>query len=135
MRKGWAAGGRHLALWVSSGLPTQWLDVATESFDPRSVSSWCSWIIRFVRNLRGNGPQGQWSSHPHGELLASLIVQGEVQLQHIHARFPQDSKLAGLKMLLDQSPQLVLGEIPLSGDARHLKIGSGGGDVGVKAGS
>ena len=50
-------GSRHLALSVSSNSPTPRMDVGTESFDPRYVTSWCTSIIRFVSNLKGTGPR------------------------------------------------------------------------------
>ena len=52
-----------------------------------------------------------------------LAIQCEVELQHVHPWFAEESELTSLGMGLDHLPQVGLGDSALAGDTRQLELG------------
>ena len=58
----------------------------------------------------------------HRSLGRAELIEREVELEHVDARFAEDAKQAALGVIADQLAQLVLGQVARLGDARQLEL-------------
>ena len=63
----------------------------------------------------------------------SEVVEGEVELEHVHARLAEEPEVAAVGVVVDEREHLVELEAPLVGHASGLEAGVGDGDVRVEA--
>ena len=86
---------------------------------------------------RGAPSYLEYSKHPQNTLKASmfriLLVQRQVQLQHVDARLAQKARGPAFGVLRDQLTDLVRGDAAGFRDARHLRFRRLRADVGIEA--
>ena len=61
-----------------------------------------------------------------------FIIQCQIQLKHIDARFSKKTKLPVFCMRLDEFQKFIFGNSPRFGDARNLELSSCRRDVGIQ---
>src|ERR1700752_1963674 len=88
-----------------------------------------------------NGEGGTaWSPPPritainHADPRSTLLhlVQRQIQLQHVHARFTKHAELAASRITIDQRLHVVGGELTRFGDAFDLVRGGGRADLRIE---
>ena len=60
-------------------------------------------------------------------------VEIEIEFEHIHAGFSQESELALLRVLLHDRAHILLAHAAFMRHARNLKLRGGGRNVGIKS--
>src|SRR5579872_423071 len=87
-----------------------------------------------IRNPEQNG-QTVRREHCQCLTLSALLVQIQVQLQHIHSGFAEQSQIALVRVFLNQTPNNTLSKAALTRYPWNLKLGSGRRDFRVQTGS
>src|ERR1700756_559479 len=59
-------------------------------------------------------------------------IEGQVELQHVHARLAEDPECASFRICGDNLPHLVFGETADPRDTGNLELSSSGTDVWIK---